>query len=160
MKCAHCGARLREGANFCTHCGARAGLQSSANVCSRCDAQIATGDVFCTQCGTPASAAGGAVLASTAVQNAVSAAGVEGAPEAVGVRRRRSILPFVAALTLIIAAGAAYLTRPLDKSELAPVPRAKDTTPDVNRPGTSPDASRSATAAPPDTRGPGATGVQ
>ena len=159
MNCAHCGARLRDGANFCTHCGASAGLQSSANACSRCDAPIAPGDFFCTQCGTPAPA-DGAVLASGASQNAGPARRVESASEVVGVRSRRSILPFVAALTLIVAAGAAYLTRPLDESELAPVPRAKDTTPDVNRPGTSLDASRSATAAPPDTRGRGATGVQ
>ncbi len=141
MNCAHCGVRLREGAKFCTHCGVRARLEPSARMCGRCDAEIESGDSFCTQCGA------------AAIQPAAAPVPAD-APR---VRRRPSILPLVAALTVITAAVAVYLTRPLDESERASVPRARDTTPEVNRPRAKPDTARSATAAP---RDPHATGVQ
>lgn len=55
MFCDQCGAKLAEGASFCTECGTPVPQRSVpvAPVCEHCGAKLVEGASFCTECGTP-----------------------------------------------------------------------------------------------------------
>jgi ribosomal protein L40E len=48
VPCVKCGAKLREGAKFCSECGSTQEKQK----CSNCQAELAPGTKFCAECGT------------------------------------------------------------------------------------------------------------
>jgi membrane protease subunit (stomatin/prohibitin family) len=54
VPCVKCGAKLREGAKFCSECGASQEKQKCAN--PDCGFELAAGAKFCPECGTKTAA--------------------------------------------------------------------------------------------------------
>ncbi|MDI1241461.1 MAG: zinc ribbon domain-containing protein, partial [bacterium] len=50
VPCVKCGAKLREGAKFCSECGSTQEKQKCSN--AECGADLAPGAKFCAECGT------------------------------------------------------------------------------------------------------------
>lgn len=57
MKCAQCGAEIKDGAKYCKACGAKLDIQKeTTRFCTACGAPLKPGAAFCTSCGTKAAA--------------------------------------------------------------------------------------------------------